>query len=70
MNKQHHIHLEPDDVAETIFLPGDVNWVAFIADRFDDKKLVAQHRQYITYTGTYKGVPVSVTSTGIGCPAL
>jgi uridine phosphorylase len=70
MNKQHHIHLVPGDVAETVFLPGDVERAAFIADRFDEKRLVAINRQYITYTGTYQGVPVSVTSTGIGCPAL
>jgi uridine phosphorylase len=70
MEKQHHIDLLPGDVAETVFLPGDVHRAKFIADLFDDAKLVAHKRQYITYTGTYKGVPVSVTSTGIGCPAL
>jgi len=70
MEKQHHIDLLPGDVAETVFLPGDVHRAKFIADLFDDAKLVAHKRQYVTYTGTYKGVPVSVTSTGIGCPAL
>lgn len=70
MEKQHHIHLVPGDVAETVFLPGDVHRAKFIADRFDEAELVAHNRQYITYTGTYQGVPVSVTSTGIGCPAL
>lgn len=70
MTKQHHIHLVPGDVAETVFLPGDVNRASIIADMFDDKQLVAHNRQYITYTGTYKSNLVSVTSTGIGCPAL
>ncbi|MHB8805989.1 MAG: nucleoside phosphorylase [Anaerolineaceae bacterium] len=70
MEKQHHIDLQPGDVAETVFLPGDVHRAKFIADLFDDAKLVAHKRQYITYTGTYKGTKVSVTSTGIGCPAL
>ncbi len=70
MEKQHHIHLVPGDVAEIVFLPGDVHRAKFIADRFDEAELVAKNRQYITYTGTYQGVPVSVTSTGIGCPAL
>ncbi len=70
MEKQHHIDLLPGDVAETVFLPGDVHRAKFIAELFDDAKLVAHKRQYITYTGTYKGIPVSVTSTGIGCPAL
>jgi len=70
MNKQHHIDLLPGDVGETVFLPGDVHRAKFIADHFDEAELVAHKRQYITYTGKYKGVRVSVTSTGIGCPAL
>lgn len=70
MEKQHHIDLLPGDVAETVLLPGDVGRAEFIADRFDNAKLIAHNRQYITYTGTYQGIPVSVTSTGIGCPAL
>ena len=70
MEKQHHIDLLPGDVGETVFLPGDVHRAKFIADLFDEAELVAHKRQYITYTGTYKGVRMSVTSTGIGCPAL
>ena len=70
MHKEHHIDLVPGDVAETVFLPGDVQRAEFIASHFDDAKFVAHKRQYITYTGTYKGVRMSVTSTGIGCPAL
>ena len=70
MKKQHHIDLVPGDVGETVFIPGDVHRAKFIADHFDDAKFVAHKRQYVTYTGTYKGVRMSVTSTGIGCPAL
>ena len=36
---------------------------------FDDAKLVAQNREFTTYTGTLLGEKVSVTSTGIGCPS-
>lgn len=70
MERQHHIDLKPGDVAETVFLPGDVHRAKFIADLFDEAEFVAHKRQYVTYTGTYKGTKVSVTSTGIGCPAL
>lgn len=70
MEKQHHIDLVPGDVGETVFIPGDVHRAKFIADHFDDAEFVAHKRQYVTYTGTYKGVRMSVTSTGIGCPAL
>ena len=63
MEKQHHIQLLPGDVGETVFIPGDVSRAKVIADLFDDAKMIAHSRQYITYTGTYKGVKVSVTSS-------
>lgn len=68
--RQHHIDLLPGDVGETILLPGDVNRAGIIASHFDNAKMIANKRQYITYTGSYQGVKVSVTSTGIGGPAL
>ena len=68
--QQHHIDLVPGDVGETVLLPGDVSRAEIIASHFDDAKLISHKRQYITYTGTYKGVKISVTSTGIGGPAL
>lgn len=70
MHKEHHIDLVPGDVGETVFLPGDVHRAEFIASLFDEAEFVAHKRQYVTYTGTYQGVRMSVTSTGIGCPAL
>ena len=68
--RQHHLDLLPGDVGETVLLPGDVSRAAVIADHFDDARMMARKRQYITYTGSYKDVKVSVTSTGIGGPAL
>lgn len=66
MKKQHHLQLVPGDVGETVFLPGDVSRAKVIADHFDTAELVASNRQYNTFSGMYKGVRVSVTSTGIG----
>ncbi len=66
---QPHIMCGPGDVAKYVFLPGDPKRAERIAKKFDEYRLVADYRQYITYTGSYKGVPASVTSTGIGCPA-
>lgn len=66
MEKQHHIHLVPGDVGETVFLPGDVSRAKVIAEHFDSYELVASNRQYNTFTGMYQGIKVSVTSTGIG----
>ena len=70
MKKQHHIDLLPGDVGETVLLPGDVSRAKVIASHFDNARLIAHKRQYITYTGTYQGVRMSVTSTGIGGPGL
>ena len=50
-------------------MPGDPKRCAKIAEFFDDAKLVADSREYVTYTGTLDGVKVSVTSTGIGGPS-
>ncbi len=40
-----------------------------IVDRMDDARLLAQNREYIVYTGTYKETPITVCSSGIGGPA-
>jgi len=68
--RQHHIDLLPGDVGETVLLPGDMNRAEIIASHFDNAEMIAHKRQYITYTGSYRGVKISVTSTGIGGPAL
>ena len=51
-----------------MILPGDPKRCAKIAQYFDDPVLIADNREYVTYTGTFDGVKVSVTSTGIGGP--
>ena len=66
MEKQHHLHLLPGDVGETVFLPGEIKRAKVIAEHFDNYELVASNRHYNTFTGSYKGVKVSVTCTGIG----
>ena len=50
-------------------MPGVQNVVQKIAEHFENAKLVADVREYVTYTGTLNGVKVSVTSTGIGGPS-
>lgn len=66
---QHHIHLKEGDVGRYVLLPGDPGRCETIAAYFDDAKFIAQHREYVTYTGSLLGEKVSVTSTGIGCPS-
>jgi len=69
MTKQPHIQLKPGDIGETVLLPGDVGRAKVIADHFDTAELIASNGQFNTFTGMYKGVKVSVTSTGVGSGA-
>lgn len=66
---QYHLRVGPGDVAEYVLLPGDPARVGRIADHIDDPREVAYNREYRTVTGTYRGIGVSGTSTGIGCPS-
>ena len=66
---QYHIGLKEGDIGEYVILPGDPKRCEKIAAYFDDAKLVADRREFTTYTGFLNGVKVSVTSTGIGGPS-
>lgn len=67
--KQYHTGVGPEDIGKYVIMPGDPKRCEKIAAFFDDAKLVADSREYVTYTGTLEGVKVSVTSTGIGGPS-
>lgn len=67
--KQYHVQLKPGDVGKYVILPGDPKRCEKIAAHFDNPVLVADSREYVTYTGYLDGVKVSVTSTGIGGPS-
>ena len=67
--KQYHTGIGPGDIGRYVILPGDPKRCEKIAAHFDNPRLVADVREYVTYTGTLDGVPVSVTSTGIGGPS-
>jgi uridine phosphorylase len=67
--KAYHIQVAPGEVGRYIIMPGDPKRCAFIAKYLEDAELIADNREYVTYTGTLDGVKVSVTSTGIGGPS-
>ena len=67
--EQYHIGLNEGDVGEYVILPGDPKRCKKIAEYFDNAQLMADRREYVTYTGYLNGVKVSVTSTGIGGPS-
>jgi len=66
---QKHVRCRPGEVAPYVLVPGDPGRAKRIAGRFDGARLLAENREYLVYTGTWRGVPVSVCSTGIGGPA-
>ncbi len=68
-NKMYHIGVAPGQVGRYVLLPGDPKRCKKIAAYFDDPVFIADNREYVTYTGKLEGVPVSVTSTGIGGPS-
>jgi uridine phosphorylase len=66
---QYHLRVKPGDVADYVLLPGDPARVGRISEHIDDAREVAYNREYRTATGSYAGIGVSGTSTGIGCPS-
>lgn len=61
-----HLHLRPEQLADTIILVGDPGRVALVASFFDTKECEVSNREFNTVTGTYKGKRLTVLSTGIG----
>lgn len=59
------------DFAKTVLMPGDPLRAKFIAENFlADPRLVNNVRGIQGYTGTYRGVPVSVMASGMGMPSM
>ena len=66
-----HINATPEDFAATVLMPGDPLRAKFIAENFlDGARLVNNVRGIQGYTGTYRGVPVSVMASGMGMPSI
>ena len=66
-----HNEAAKGDYAETVLLPGDPQRAEWIAENFlDDVRCVNRWRSEPGFTGSFRGVPVSVQSTGMGTPSL
>ncbi|EDM77594.1 uridine phosphorylase [Plesiocystis pacifica SIR-1] len=64
--RQYHIGLRPGDVAPAILLVGDPKRAKRVAEGFfDDYGDPITEREFVTYTGTYRGMPMSVMGTGM-----
>ncbi len=65
-DRQYHIDLGPGELAEYILLPGDPDRTARVARSLDDIETERRHREFASVTGTFRGLRVSIVSTGIG----
>ena len=66
-----HNEAQNGDYAKTVLMPGDPLRSKWIAETFlKDYKCVNTVRNCLGYTGTYKGIPVSVQASGMGQPSL
>lgn len=66
----YHLHLHPGQLAETVILVGDPQRSHLIASYFDRIEFSAEHREFVTFTGTLKGKRLSVLSTGVGAGGI
>ncbi|MFB6092335.1 MAG: nucleoside phosphorylase [Haloquadratum sp.] len=69
MTTQPHLLVGPGDVNEIALLPGDPGRVDRIASHCENAQTVAENREYKVVNATYEGVPLTICSTGIGCPS-
>jgi purine-nucleoside phosphorylase len=65
-----HLRAEAGDYAQACLLPGDPLRAKYIAETFlEDARQVNSERGMLGFTGAYKGRPVSVQASGMGCPS-
>ncbi|MEZ5812178.1 MAG: purine-nucleoside phosphorylase [Rhizobiaceae bacterium] len=66
-----HIGAKKGDIAETVLLPGDPYRAKWAAETFlDDARCVNEVRGMLGFTGSYKGMPVTIHGSGMGMPSL
>lgn len=62
---QYHLACKRGDLAENIMLVGDPDRAKLVADQFDTVTFHSQHREFVIFTGVYRGIEVTALSTGI-----
>ena len=61
-----HLHVKPEQLADTVILVGDRDRVGMIRKYFTDIESETSNREFVSFTGRYKGVRMTCLSTGIG----
>ncbi len=62
----YHLNIKPEELADTVITVGDPDRVDKVTAFFDHIEFKRQKREFHTQTGTYKGLRITVISTGIG----
>lgn len=62
----YHLHLLPEDIADTVILVGDPGRVSRVSSHFDQIEVEKENREFVMHTGNFRGKRISVLSTGIG----
>ena len=66
-----HISAKPGEIAPVVLMPGDPLRAKFMAENYlSGVNQVNQTRNMLMFTGTYKGTPVSICASGMGCPSI
>lgn len=66
-----HNNAKKGDIAKTVLMPGDPLRAKFIAETYLENPVCYNEvRGMLGFTGTYKGVPVSVQGSGMGMPSM
>ena len=65
-NKLYHLGIKKGEIAKNVFIVGDPARAIRVSKAFDSIDYEVSNREYLTFTGKYKGIPVSVIGTGIG----
>ena len=61
-----HLHLRPEELADTVILVGDPGRVDMVASFLTDIEFRRASREFVSVTGRYEGKRMTVLSTGIG----
>ncbi len=68
--RQYHIDLAPGELAEYVILVGDPMRSVRASELLTDIRVERRNREFYSYTGNYKGLEVTIMSTGIGTPSV
>lgn len=66
-DRVYHLRLRKGEIPPYVLLTGDPANTEKISSYWSDSRQLAYNREYRTFTGAYKGLPLATTSTGIGC---